>query len=167
MSGSFFGSGEIDFFALGGGEERFQAIVICLGNGIELVIVATSTGHRQPHQAPRDHIDSIIDDVVSVVHESPAERQKTHCPQGLAILFQIELIGGQLFPNELIEAQIGIQCFNDIIAVGPRPGERRFLKEDIPLGVGIACDIEPVSAPFFSIRWRGQQTINQSGIRRL
>ena len=40
--------------------------------------MTTSTAHRQSHQTSRNHVDTVVQDVVHVVIEASSDCQETH-----------------------------------------------------------------------------------------
>src|SRR5206468_1577869 len=44
------GAGQIDLCVGGGGEERFEAVIVLLGDGVELVVVTARAADRQPKE---------------------------------------------------------------------------------------------------------------------
>src|SRR5262245_719229 len=58
------------------GKHAVEGVVVLLRDRVVLVIVAAGTGNGQAEQAARHRIDSVIEDVVLVVHETPAQGQK-------------------------------------------------------------------------------------------
>src|SRR5437660_436330 len=76
---------------------------------------------------------------------------------------QRQSVGGQLLYYELVIRQVCVQRTDHIVTIGVRPGEVRFLKEDVTLGVGVTSDVEPVPAPAFAVTRAGQQPIHDLG----
>ena len=52
---------------------------------------------------------------------------------------------------ELIVRHVIVEGFDDPVAVGVGVGVAAFFGEDVAFGVGVAGDIEPVSAPAFAV----------------
>ena len=73
------------------------------------------------------------------------------------------MVGGELFNNEPVVGKIIVEGRDHVIAVRPGPGEDAVLKEDVPLGVGIAGNVQPVAAPAFAVVWVGQQSVDFGG----
>ena len=67
------------------GEEAVERVVIGRGDGIEFMVVATSTLNGQSHESAGGHIDPVIDDVCLIIEKPATQGQKPHGGQGLAI----------------------------------------------------------------------------------
>ena len=141
-------------------KDAVQRVIIRRRNRIELVVVAASTRRRHPQQPASDDINPVIQHVMQVVHEPPAERQKSHRRQRSLVVSQIQLIGGKLLDDEPIKRQIGIQRADYVIAIGPTPLKLLLLEEHIPFRVGIPSDIQPMSSPAFAVMRRRQQPLD-------
>src|SRR5579885_2644567 len=129
------------------GEHAVQCVVVPHRNRVELVVVAAGAADRQAEQAAADHVDAVVDDVVGVVHEAPAQRQEAQRGQRAPVLPQGQPVGGELLDEELVVGQVVVEGADDVVAIGPGPGELSLLEEDIALGVGEAGHVEPVPAP--------------------
>ena len=75
----------------------------------------------------------------------------------------MQLIGGELFADELVERFVVVERANHVIAVGIGKGSDPgvAVHQHAILGVGIAGDVEPVAAPAFAVPWRGEQVTDE------
>ena len=80
----------------GTGEDTVEGVIIARGNRIVLVVVAASAAHGQRHRPPRNRINAVVDRVVDVVLELPANGQEPKTGQRLFVLAKVELIRGKL-----------------------------------------------------------------------
>ncbi len=71
-----------------------------------------------------------------------------------------------MLDEKLIEGFACVEGFHDVVAVSPRSAKRDVLIKAVR--VGVAGDIEPVAAPFFTVVRREQQPVDDffEGIRR-
>ena len=72
----------------------------------------------------------------------------------------VDLIGGELGDDELVERPIGVEAGDDPIAIGVGMLVVAVFFEDVALGVGVAGDVEPVAGPAFAEARRGEQPID-------
>ena len=103
-------------------EDAVERVVVVGRDRVELVVVAAGAGDRQAHQAAGDDVDPVVDDVVRVVHEAPAERQEAHRRQRPAVVAWAELVGGELLDHEPVVGQVLVERADDVVAVGAGPG---------------------------------------------
>ncbi len=133
------------------------------------MIVASRARDRKPHRAACHNVDSIINDVRLVIQEPASERQEPECSQRALIIAEGQAVGGNLLDDELVVGQIVVERANDVIAVSIGIGIAPLFLENISLGVGIACDVEPISGPSLAVVRRIQQSFHDpgKGLRRL
>ena len=143
------------------GEDAIKRVVVFGGNRVELVVMAASTGDGQAQQSTGDDVDPVVDDLVLIEQEAPADGQETQSGQRPVVAAARELIGRDLLDEELVVTEVGVERGDHVIAVGVGVGVAAILREDVTLGVGVAGDVEPVPAPTLAIPWRSQQTIDQ------
>ena len=60
------------------------------------MIVAAGAADRQPLQAAHGHVDAVVDDVVDVVEETPAEREKAQRRQRPLVVAERQAVGREL-----------------------------------------------------------------------
>ena len=125
------------------------------------MVMAPCTGHGQAHEPARHHINTIINDVMSVVDKVAADGDETQrCHVGWR--FQIvQLIRRQLFHDKPVIGSILIECSDDIITISKCPWKLRLFKENITLVVSIPGHVHPVPSPVFSVARRGHEAIHQ------
>ena len=149
-------------------EDPGQSVIVGGGNRIKLVIVASSTSEGHPKKDTTDGIDLLVDDVhahlrhVHLGQYFRADRKKTGCNQALlafSIGRRFEQITSDLFRDELVEWLVGVKGLNHIITVSPRVAVSHIFIETV--GICIACHVQPVSAPAFSISGRFEQAIDE------
>ena len=68
---------------------------------------------------------------------------------------------GEWFGGEAIEGHIGIDGIDDPIAVFP---DRACCIDCEAIRVGVASEVEPVSAPAFAVARRGEQSVDESRV---
>ena len=100
-----------------------------------------------------------------VAVEMIAQREEAERGERRRILLRtlpvVQPVGGELFANELVVRQIVVERLDDVVAIGPGVGiERSLLASpvELPLGVGVARHIEPVTAPAFAVVRRREQS---------
>ena len=67
---------DLQFLFFAGSKHARERVVIGRRDRIELMVVAPRAADGQAEQAATDDVDAVVDDVVLVVQESPAERQE-------------------------------------------------------------------------------------------
>ena len=74
-------------------------------------------------------------------------------------------IGGQLFANEVIVGHVLVQSLDHPISVGVGEGiTSAFSSREIPFGVGIPGDVQPMSSPPFTEPRGRQKTVDEFGV---
>jgi len=129
------------------------------------MIMATSARHREPKQAARHGVDAIVDHVVNIVVEHPAERQKPERGQARRVHSRLDKISGELLLDKAIKRHILVEGANDVVAkcIGERPHPIVAVHEHAIFGVGVAGNVEPMPAPALAVPRRSQQPIDDSG----
>ena len=158
------------FHCPGAFEDSGQCVVIGGRDGVELVVVASSTANSQSEERPADGVDLFVDDVHlhfarivfgehlgSDYQEAGGDDAFESC-LGRGIVG--EQIAGELFADELVVGQVRVEGIDDVVSVSKRIGVAEVFVETIR--VGIACDIEPVSGPALSIGGAGEQSVDES-----
>ena len=123
--------------------------------------MAAGAADRHGLEAAHRHVDAVVDDVRRVVEEAAAERQIAERRQRPLVVAERQPVGSQLLHDELVVGQVLVERPDHIIAVGVGIRISALFREDVTLGVGIAGDVEPVTAPAFAVARRGQQTVHQ------
>ena len=126
------------------------------------MVVAASACHRQPLGATHDDVDAVVDDVRRAVEEATAERQEAQRGE-VAVVLRIldDLVGGELQAEELVVGQVVVEGLHHPVAIGVSIRIAAFFQEDIALRVGVAGDVEPVTAPAFAEGRRGEETVDE------
>src|SRR5262249_33013986 len=132
-------------------KDTVQRIVVGLRDRIVLMIVAAGACDGEPQEASRDDVDTVVENVVRVAPEVPADRQKPARGTWPLVRSQRQLVGGELLQNELVVRQVVVERANHPVAVSVRPGITGFLEEYISLVVGIARDVQPVAPPTLAV----------------
>ena len=110
-------------------ENARQCVVVGLGNRVELVIMATGTGDRDPQDGPRGRVDLFVDQIgpklarILFGDSLRPDRPKTRGDQILGPLLVRR--GGQqvtrdLFSDEAIVGLVGVERIDDVVPVPPR-----------------------------------------------
>ena len=153
------------FPVLDGGavEDSGEGVVIALGNGVELVIVAAGAAERQAEEDATHGVDLFIDNVSAFLDRvlfgqdlgADGEEAGGCNPVGGGGSHEI---AGQLFAHELVVGEIAIKGVDDPVAIAP--GEWVSVVFVTAVGVAVAGEIEPVAPPAFTVMRGGQQFIN-------
>ena len=161
----------------GGVEERLQCIIILLGDGLELVVVALGALDRQSQKARPDdllagfqriiavHTDLVriavrfTRAVLTVAQEMGRFQQlpnrRSHRIAGLP---SRHFVAGQLLPNPAVEGFVLVDRPDHIVAVAV--GQRAIrVGIEVSVGIGIPHRIQPVLGPALSIGRGGQQPL--------
>ncbi len=146
-------------------EHTIETVVIDRGNRLELVIVAPGTAHRQSEQAPRDHVDPVVDRVVVNLLVWPAaDGEKAKRGQVAVVVGPYAReVGRELRRDKTVERQVFVERADDPIAI--RVGVGILAVDGAakrgPLTVGIAGHVEPVAAPPLAVPRAFQQAIDR------
>ena len=139
------------------GEYAVEGVVVGGADWIELVVVAAGAGDGEAHQAARDDVDAVVDDILLNVEKSAAKREEA---SGRCAGFVVDLVGRDLGDDEFVERPIGVEAGDDPIAVGIGLLVVAVFLEDVALRIGIAGDIEPMPSPAFAEARRCEQAID-------
>ena len=144
------------------------------------MIVAARAGERESQKSASGHVDLIINDVgqhLFLVGVAGAPFADGHDAGGNHFawiepgrLIRRQNVTGDLLPDELVIRQIAVEGVYDPVAIPIRLGHVRFSADAARIErVGVANDIEPVSAPTLAVMRRGQQSVHDFGesIRRI
>ena len=156
----------------GGHEDGPKGVIIALGDGLQLVVVASGTGHGGRQEDFREGVHLVINhllmDPVEVQAAAVAMLSKVikHGPDQAFIracggidtrLFK--QVASQLLFQELVETDVGIEGPNQIIAIFVRALGR--VVPLISISVGVSNGVHPVACkPLAEVR-RGQHLIHQ------
>jgi len=160
---------------IGGGENGLQAVVISLGDGIELVIVAACAMNGTAGESRDDRSDDIVaievlsDDPVDGIFADIAEGtfvpgtrgEETGGDEGCGIAREKD-VAGDLFPNEAGVGFVGIEGLNEVVAIGPDVIPNAVLV--VTMRFGIVYEIHPVSGLTFAEAGIVQKAIDDTFI---
>ncbi len=144
-------------------KEGRHAVVVALGDRVQLVVVAPSTVHGQAQEdlAGRgDHIVQLVRPRLSSVgrfvvpQPQPIEAGGDDRIGGDLVQF----VARQLFAQELVEGLVLVERADHVVAVPPHLWLGIVPFETVRFG--IADQVQPVAAPFFAILWRVQQAVD-------
>ena len=146
-------------------EHRHGAVVVHLGDGVELVVVAARAVHRQAEEHPpgrRDHVIEVVVAVLRVVllaeeHARPHAQHPGRDQRVKARVFYF--VAGELLLHEAVVGLVLVECLDDVIAV--TPSVRLIVVVLIAGGIRVAHRIQPVASPAFAVTGRVQQFIDQ------
>ena len=139
-------------------EDAVERVVVLRRNRIVFVVVAARASRGQAHQTATHHVDTVVDHVIVIAEEAPADGEKTHRRERtIVIRVHAQLIRRELLDDELVERQILVEGAHHPVAKGVGERIARFLvAADVAFGVRVARHVEPVAAPAFAVVWRGE-----------
>ena len=147
---------------LGGVEEREEPVVILLGEGIVFVIVAAGAFHREPEKSTGRRVNpvGVVLHAELFIHAAAFVRLAMQAVEGRGDLLIARGVGqqvaGDLFDDEVVEADVSVEGIDDPIP--PRPEVIEAIRL-IAVRVGVARDIEPFDGHALAVSRRGQQSI--------
>ena len=119
------------------------------------MVVEACADNRQRLRTAKDHIDPVVDDIVSVIKEAVSQCQETHYRQAPLIGLLRKAVGHNLLNSRKASHR---ECTKYVIAI--RLGKRVPLifaaLIDVTLCIGVAGYVQPVTAPTFTIAGRSQ-----------
>ena len=156
-------------------QEAEQRVVIGLRNGVELVVVATGASDAQPEEGGARRAQHVVEVVefrrggvirliVPDVQSVEASSDETGSPFRCEGRFGLEGRFGQfvtreLFSHELIVGLVAVEAVDDVVAV--TPGVRLRSVALVPVALGIADQIQPMSSPTLAIMRGLEQAIDE------
>ena len=147
------------------GEHAVQSVVILHRDRIEFVVVAAGARDGEAHQAAAHDVDPVVDDVVLVAEETPAEGEKTERGERGLVLAERQAVRGELFDDETVVRLVGVKGPDDVVAVGVRVRVAPLdVAREVTLRVGEARDIEPEAPPAFPIARRREEPLDHLGV---
>src|SRR5208337_4613822 len=87
-----------------------EGIAMSNGNRIILMIVTARATDRKALSAPKDHIETVVDDVGFAALELPAQGQEAERGQVGVVMDSGLMIGRDLLDEELIVRKIDVEC---------------------------------------------------------
>jgi hypothetical protein len=152
-------------------EDAGQRVVVGLGDRIEFMIVAASTGDGHSQKGLGEGVDLVVDhflvDAVEVetrpmtVFAHVVEHRPDETLDHSAFRIHARLgqeIARKLLANQLIKADVGIEGSNQIVPVFP--GSFGRIVPLVAVGVGVPHHVHPVSGKAFSVMGRGEELID-------
>ena len=169
-----------NFHGVAARKDGLEAVVVLLGEGIELVVVTAGAAQREPHECRGGGVDPVGQDFIELpagVHlgfarlrhqpVEPCAHPGLQRPQLLhrdgVAPFQIQVVGPEfvcrdLLLKEAVEGLVFVEGLDDVVPVAPGMG-----KEGIGFKsgrVGVANHVQPVPSPAFPVVGRGQQFVH-------
>ena len=162
---AFFTGGEVHVLAFGGGEDGLHPVIIGLQDGIELVVVTlgAADGHAEEYRPDgaghfaQHFLPVCVFVLIAADQMDGAGAMKAGCDQRI-VASRVEFIAGDLFLNEQAVGLVPIEAADHIVSVAP--GVRAFQVEFVPVGIGIADDIEPALRPALAVVLGFKQAID-------
>ncbi len=161
------GRAQVALAVLDAGEDCLQRVVVALGNGVELVIVALGAADRQAQEGRgrgRDHVVQIVQPLLQRQFDVGAAHDVVGSgDQKAGGRVDARVVAGQLLHDELRIAHVVGEGPNDPIAI--RPGVRPGLVRLITVALAETDHVEPVSSPALAVVGRGEQPVDEFFIR--
>lgn len=172
---------------VGGGEKREEAVMVALGDGIELVGMATGAADGEAERAAGYLLNQLEESFVSL-HGQVAEVLLSDVEDGAEVAgggeelvdfgsarFGVAPINGfvarELFGEKTVPGLVGVESLDHVVTIAPQAfGVFGFLGVKVFAGgIDITRGVEPLAAPTLTITGRGQQAIQELlvGLRRL
>ena len=145
------------------GEDAVERVVVVGRDRVELVVVAAGAGDREAEQAAGHDVDPVVEDVLLVVEEPPADRQEAERRERPRVVAARQAIGGDLLGDEAIVGDVVVEGPDHVVAIGVRIGIPALFHEDVALRIGITGHIEPVPPPALAVAGAGQEPIDDLG----
>ena len=163
----------------GGGEDAVEGCEVGLADGVELMVVATGAGHREAQERLADHVDLVVhvaDLLVDGVDRLIAMFDHAEVAGAYGRLIELfrfvearglQQVAGELFADELVVRDVGIEGADEVIAVAPSLWDGGIAFAAVR--VGVADEVHPVTGEVFAVARRGQQAVDDfgEGFRRL
>ncbi len=145
------------------GEERLEAVVVRLWDGVEFVVVAAGAAERHAEEGQSRRVGDVVEDFLTallqvggVVFVGP-QAEKPGGDHGIRLV-RFQLVAGQLLADESVVGQVGVEAADDVIAVAVRFRPQVVGLEAV--GLGVAHQIEPVGRHALAVVRAGQQPID-------
>ena len=156
----------------GGGEDPVERVVVLVRDGVELVVVAARAADGKAQEGLAEIIDRIVDDQVlgaRFARREAARRREVSRGDDLLVAFGLrprgEQVAGDLLADELVEGFVRVERVDDVVPVFVHLRDR--VVRVATRGVGVADDVQPVTAPALPIVRGGQQALDhrREGVR--
>ena len=154
-------------------EDAGQCVVVRLGDGVQLVVVAARAGHGHGLKRLGEGVDLVVHHLLvdAVEHHAvPVTLLAHHVEHGtderlVDLLVGVDSRGfhhvaRDLLPHELIEGQVVVEGADQIVAESPGA-----LGRDVPLvavGVAVPHHVHPVTRPALAEMGGFEQTVHQA-----
>jgi hypothetical protein len=141
-------------------EQRHDAVVVGVQDGIVFVRVALAAVQREAHPGRAGDADAVHHRVKAVFIRVDAaffiQHRVSMKPGGDDVLRRgiRQHVSGELLDAELIEGHVIIQRLHDPVAIGPDLARAVFLEA---VRVRITCEIEPAARPAFAVLFGGKE----------
>ena len=164
---------------VGVGEEREEAVVVFLRDGIELVGVAAGAVHGEAEGAAAHLFDQLEERFVAFDREigdvlfgdvedgaevaGGGEEFVDLRGAGFGAAPVDEFVAGELLDQETVPGFVFVEGFDDVIAVAPHAFGvlGLFGVEVLAGGVDVAGGVEPLAAPAFAVARGGEELVDQ------
>ena len=146
-----------------GVEEGVELVVLPHLERVVLAVVALDACHRQAHPSRRDGVDPITGiDGQELVGDHAALGRGRVAPvetrgDELCIRRILEQVTSQLLDRELVEGLVVVEGLDDPVAVAPH---RALVVQVQPVGVRVACEVEPAARHVLAEARRGEQAVD-------
>ena len=150
-------------------KDAVQAVVIAIGDRVELMIVAASTTDCQPQKTASQIVDRVFDrQMLRVIIDTRPESTrigKVACGDDSLITFFVgsaaPQVTGQLIPHEFVIRLVTVEGIHHPVAITVNLRDR--IVRIIPGSVGVTDDIQPMPPPAFAVSRRSQQPFHHAG----
>ena len=144
---------EESFRLIAGEENGLEPVIVFLGKRVVFVVMATGTADRQAHKdrtRGRDNVVQLIHSCLFVVCiiDGRAISAEPGGYQSFRVAW-LQFVTRQLFLDEAVIRLVIIEGADDIIPVAP--GVRTIHVKLEAAAVGVACQVQPMPSPSFSV----------------
>src|SRR5206468_7202881 len=140
----------------GVGEKGLKPVVVSLQYRIEFMVVTSGAAISETREHGPDGVRDVVEDLLAPLHQiagvtfiriMPVEG-RGHAGIGIV---RPQLIAGDLLADEAVVRLVGVESFDDIVAV--TPGVRTRLVALEAFAFRIAGQFQPVTGPTLSVVW--------------
>ena len=149
-------------------EERLEAEVVLLQDGIELVVVAARALHAHAHEDIGGRVGDVVEHVhplaggIAVVVFVDAEREVAGGDACVGCV-RPQFVAGDLLLHEAVVGFVGIQARDDVVAVAPRV--RAVVVGAEAVALGVAHEVEPMPRPVLAVARAGEEPVHELAVR--
>ena len=147
-------------------QQGHEAVVVGGRDRIELVVVAAGARERRAEEGggrSPDHIVELVGPLVGRQHRVGrfhAIPRAADEEAGRGV--RAELVTSELFTDETVVGQVGVESLDDVVAVRPGVGAGEVGLETV--GLGEARHVQPMARPFLAEPGRGEQPVDHRRI---